>query len=470
MDKSGNGNNATQPTAASQAILGQGASGEYYLTLDGVNDFLTSAIINFGGSNKATVVIGYTLDGNSGSLIVLLELGANVNGGGFASFPYSFGSEQAAVGGTSVVYAASSTPITFGAKGVTSIVIDKSLASGAAKIRVNGGIFDGSSAATVGGTLPNAVLNIGSRNGAANYAQAKISSVIVISTAVTPSELIALESYSIASQKLPYSSTNLIGVGDSHTYNTAYGQTMQDFYPARLDTALRPGWRKSSVNYGVSGDTTSKIIARLSSIKATDDGKMAIIYAGTNDVNNATTVQASPTPTTTTFSIATGYGNAYKAGGFVLLNGVSVAVSSVVGDAITLAVPLAVPPTAGDTVASDIRTNIVLIGNALKARGYTKLLIGGQHYLNFATGGDTLTTPVASLVALRVLQAGAAADLGATFVDFYAAMRALIVAGTYAQGNDLAWHVAAGNTHLNNIGQQILSDAIYAAMQSKGWT
>lgn len=48
-------------------------------------------------------------------------------------------------------------------------------------------------------------------------------------------------------------------------------------------------------------------------------------------------------------------------------------------------------------------------------------------------------------------------------------MRGLIVSGAYAQGNDTAWHVAVGNTHLNNVGQQILADAIYAAMQAAGW-
>ena len=66
-------------------------------------------------------------------------------------------------------------------------------------------------------------------------------------------------------------------------------------------------------------------------------------------------------------------------------------------------------------------------------------------------------------------QQAAAAQLGALYVDFHAYMRALIVAGTYTQGDATAWHVAVGNTHLNNVGEQILADAIYAAMQAAGW-
>ena len=55
------------------------------------------------------------------------------------------------------------------------------------------------------------------------------------------------------------------------------------------------------------------------------------------------------------------------------------------------------------------------------------------------------------------------------YVDFYDWMRDLIVAGTYTQGDDTAWHVAVSNAHLNNTGEQILADAIYAAMQAQGW-
>lgn len=468
LDKSGRGNHAVAPTNAARPTLGQGANGEYYLVFDGVSMGLRIANLNLGGVDKATQVTGHVQDGNSGTVVVLTELGANANLGGFAHLPYAFGSEQVAVGGAATVFAGTNVPLSPGAKGVVSILLDKSLPSGAAKIRVNCGVFSETGAATIGGVFATAHFNIGGRNLAGNFFQGKLSSIIVRAGQLSAAELLRAENYSIAAQKLPYRGTNLIGVGDSHTYNISYGQTMDDFYPARLDGMMRPGWRKSSVNYGVSGDTTAKIIARLVNVKSTDTGNVAILYAGTNDANYETTVQASPPPTTTTFSVASNYGAAYKAGGYVVVNGVSALVLSVVGDAFTLAAPLSSAPAAGATVKSDIRTNLVLIGNALKARGYTKLIVAGQHYLNFATGGDTVTTPLAAQVALRAQQAGAAQDLGAVYVDFHAYMRALIVTGAFTQG-DALWHVAASNTHLNNVGEQVLADALYAAMQAQGW-
>lgn len=262
----------------------------------------------------------------------------------------------------------------------------------------------------------------------------------------------------------------LLGVGDSHTFNGNYGQYLRDFYPARLESLLRAGGiSRTSVNKGISGNSTANIIARLATVTETGSADTAIIYAGTNDALGASTVQAAPAPTTTTFTVGAGKGLYYAAGGQIAVNGVACIVQSVATDAITLTAPLASAPVAGQAVTIDTQTNLVTIGNALKAAGCSRLVVCGQHYLNFASGGDTVGTPLASLVALRALQSAAATMLGALYVDFHAYMRALIVAGTYTQGNDTAWHVAVGNTHLNNTGEQILADAIYAAMQAAGW-
>lgn len=262
----------------------------------------------------------------------------------------------------------------------------------------------------------------------------------------------------------------LLGVGDSHTFNASYGQYLRDFYPARLETLLRAGGiSRTSVNKGVSGNSTANIIARLATVTETGNSNTAIIYAGTNDLNAATTVQAAPTPTTTTFNVAAGKGVYYAAGGQITVNGVVCTILSTATDSITLTAPLGFTPTAGQAVVIDTQANLVTIGNALKAAGYSQLIVCGQHYLNFASGGDTVATPLSSTVALRALQSAAATTLGALYVDFHAYMRDLIVAGTYTQGDDTAWHVAVGNTHLNNTGEQILADAIFAAMQAQGW-
>ena len=259
----------------------------------------------------------------------------------------------------------------------------------------------------------------------------------------------------------------LIAVGDSHTYNTGFGQTMADFYPDRLDVLL--GTTSYQVqNLGISGNTTANMAAR---ITAQDHRRpmsngVAIIYGGTNDYNDTFAVQASPTPTSTVFAINAGKGFRFGAGAYITVNGEQALIQSIATDTITLASPLSFTPTAGQAVVIDTTANLVKLALAI---GAPRTLICGQHFLNFATGGESTSGSVGTIEALRAKQRAAAAAVGAVYVDFYDWMRDLIVAGNYALGNDTAWHVAVGDTHLNNTGQQILADAIYASMQAQGW-
>jgi len=58
-DGSGNGNHATQPTAAARPTLRQTAGGSYYLELDGVNDWLSAGDVTFlDGVANATIAYG----------------------------------------------------------------------------------------------------------------------------------------------------------------------------------------------------------------------------------------------------------------------------------------------------------------------------------------------------------------------------------------------------------------------------
>ena len=259
----------------------------------------------------------------------------------------------------------------------------------------------------------------------------------------------------------------LIAVGDSHTFNNSYGQTAADFYPDRLDVLLGADTYQVQ-NLGVSGNTTANMVAR---ITAGDHARnipngVAVIYGGTNDTNETFSVQASPSPTSTVFAVEAGRGSRFGAGAYITVNGVQAIVQSVATDTITLTSPLGSTPTAGQVVLIDTTANLVKVAQTINS---PRTIICGQHYLNFASGGDTVATPLAAQVALRALQSAAAATLGAVYVDFHAYMRDLIVAGTYTQDDDTAWHVAVDNTHLNNTGEQILADAIFAAMQAQGW-
>lgn len=259
----------------------------------------------------------------------------------------------------------------------------------------------------------------------------------------------------------------LIAVGDSFTYNTDYGQTMPDFYPDRLDVLLGASAYQVQ-NLGISGHTSAQMVARITALnhgKSLGNG-IAIIYCGGNDTNSTFQVQAAPAPTTTVFAVNAGLGSRFGAGAYITVNGVQAIVQSVATDTITLTTPLGFTPTAGQTVTIDTQANIIKLAQTINC---PRTIVVGQHFLNFTTGGESTSGSTGSLETLRAKQLAAANAVGAVYVDMYDWMRDLIVAGTYTLGNDLAWHVAVSNTHLNNTGEQIIADAIYSAMQARGW-
>ena len=260
----------------------------------------------------------------------------------------------------------------------------------------------------------------------------------------------------------------IIAVGDSHTYNNSYGQVMSDFHPDRLDALLGTSVYQVQ-NLGISGNSTANMVAR---ITAQDHSRpmsrgLAVIYGGTNDVHDTFAVQASPSPTSTSFAVNTGKGFRFGAGAYITVNGEQALIQSVSTDTITLAAPLSFTPTAGQVVLIDTTANLVKLAQTINC---PRTLICGQHFLNFASGGEGTSGSTGSLETLRTKQRAAATQANAVYVDFYDWMRDLIVAGEYTLGDDLAWHVAVGNTHLNNTGEQILADAIYSAIQAQGWT
>ncbi len=254
-------------------------------------------------------------------------------------------------------------------------------------------------------------------------------------------------------------------IGDSHTFNAAW-LSLPEYYPFLLNTDLqRLGCSVAIVNSGQSGDSTAQVLVRARLLPAVQSGSLGIIYAGTNDWNAKSTVQASPSPTTTEFSVAAGKGGYYKANTSILLNGVTRTVLSVATDAITLSEALDDPPVAGEVVMPDTATNLIATASEMAALGYTRQVVGRQHYLNLASGGDTLSAQQSTASDIRAAQDAAIAGIaGCVTADFYTHMRNLIVAGTYTQGDDTAWHVAIGDSHLNATGESILCDCLLAAI------
>lgn len=77
-DKSGRGNHRTQATAASRPTLQQDASGYFYLSYDGVDDFMVTGSVDFTAANKATVWCAATKSSDTGFGLIA-ELGTNTD-------------------------------------------------------------------------------------------------------------------------------------------------------------------------------------------------------------------------------------------------------------------------------------------------------------------------------------------------------------------------------------------------------
>lgn len=254
-------------------------------------------------------------------------------------------------------------------------------------------------------------------------------------------------------------------LGDSLTFGLVGDlTTAAQFYPALVEAQF-PSIKMG--NLGVSGDTTSDMVARLSSFANVP--YIAIIYGGQNDAGAASTVQAAPAPTATVFSVAAGQGAKHGIGGKILVDGVSAEVLSISTDTLTLTGALPFTPAAGMAVTIDTEANLIKCGEYVQAQGCEKILIVGRHFDNFANGlGDTVAVERGSNATQRIAQQAAATALGAEYIDLYTYMASLITAGTYAQ-NDNLWHSSANNLHLNALGQSIIAAPMVSKIIQRGW-
>jgi hypothetical protein len=77
LDKSGRGNHATQSTTTRRPTLQQDTSGKYYLSFDGVDDYLSTGSIDFTATDKMTVMAGLRKFNPLGQFSHLVRLGTN---------------------------------------------------------------------------------------------------------------------------------------------------------------------------------------------------------------------------------------------------------------------------------------------------------------------------------------------------------------------------------------------------------
>lgn len=281
----------------------------------------------------------------------------------------------------------------------------------------------------------------------------------------------------------------IICIGDSLTHNITTQVNLADFWPTRLGVGLTAlGAASNGVNLGTSGNTTGQMIGRLYAVTDSNGDPdigarfgyvpdMAVIFGGVNDPGGTATVQASPTPTTTTFTLDSGKGDKFKAGCWINVNdatgnagAAARRVLSVVGDAITLESALGSAPATGATIRNDTYANINEMIDTLDAAGVEKIMVVSTQYRNWTTGGDSISTPEPVYAAVRAAQLAVATANSVPYVDLYTHMKAILVANPTEIGDDTFWHVAVSDQHLNAYGEQLVADAVIAKIQATtGW-
>ena len=244
--------------------------------------------------------------------------------------------------------------------------------------------------------------------------------------------------------------------GDSHTFNVSFGMPEAEFYPAVVGS----GEGIVARNFGASGESSAQMLAAVDNLFVEDTPSIASIYAGSND--EVTQIAASPVPTASSFDVDDA--SKLAVGGWVMVNSESRKVAVLTGTSVVLEAPLTIIPIAGDDLSVDTFTNISGWIQAVKAKGVARVVVVGSHYLNFANGGDTVNAEQTLRASVRVAQKAAALAEGAGYVDTYAHMRTLILAGDVVQGDWVVWHQGATNTHLTPAGEAVLADAIRAAL------
>lgn len=106
---------------------------------------------------------------------------------------------------------------------------------------------------------------------------------------------------------------------------------------------------------------------------------------------------------------------------------------------------------------------------ATPASACSRVAVVSAHYLNWATGGDTLATPYAAYVPVRAAQSAAATAQGAAFCNLYDFMRQRIVDGSDTQGTPTQF-VAEGNQHFNAYGHALVAEVVRQTIAAQsGW-
>lgn len=164
LDRSGNGNHATQADASKKPIL-QSIGGKLALVFDGVDDFLSTGSIDFTSTDKMTVVAGVRKlsDAAAGCVVELTSSFSATDGGVGLFAPFGAGANYGGGHRASVAIQWSFVTFTSPRTDVVSQIND--MAAPVGRIRVNGVQAGQSTLSPGAGNFANSILYIGRRNG-----------------------------------------------------------------------------------------------------------------------------------------------------------------------------------------------------------------------------------------------------------------------------------------------------------------
>lgn len=296
-------------------------------------------------------------------------------------------------------------------------------------------------------------------------------------------------------------------LGDSQTVlATSYGVQGFECWPAKVQQSLRRAGKRVRVHVAATGGhDTSNLLARISDAFPRDglgtvQPRVAILAIGVNDPGNFTTSQTQANIQAAIKAIkhraiGDGFENCAPVAGQANLpaNGLFGQRYVVLNDTSTTGGQPATDPdhhaTVPGSVAADANgqrqsvweyrmpmpgeagwgrvrgtTGDPLVGQDGTIIGCSRIVVVSANYLNFASTGDTLTTPYAVYAAIRSAQqaAVAAENVGACsvqYADQYSYERGLIAAGTIpnraagdAYDATRSLHYADGNQHFSPLG------------------
>ena len=200
LDKSGNGNHATQAISAKRPIYTEG-SGLSWLAFDGVDDAMATAAIDFTDTDKVSVFVGVRRLDETVRIIAELSSKAGGHAGafylvsgidiGFTAYS-SLGRGEASVTGGQITGFSAASP------GTDVVSVTHNIAGDLSTIRVNGVAGTSGTSDKGAGNFGNYPLFIGAREASSIFFNGNLYGLIVPGKLASADEIAATEAYMAA--------------------------------------------------------------------------------------------------------------------------------------------------------------------------------------------------------------------------------------------------------------------------------